>query len=234
MCAQAAAPNSGRSRGIAACFAPTAQYHVRQCRPNLPLAVAHHDHNANLSRLARKRGGFASLNPGYGCQAHRSTRKPGYRLTRRRRWPRGRRWWLRYDLQQRLRWLSDQERHFDRAWRQGRRRRAREKRVLRGRLIDGDLNSLRQETVLCKCHRLAFDSQREGARRLTRLALPGAHIGAARYRLELHGLRRRRRRFAWRQTEHQRRASCEGVAHRGRDSDEDESSAGHDRFGPES
>jgi hypothetical protein len=54
MCAPAAAPNSGRSQGIVACFAPTARCHARQCRLNLRLAVARRDHNSNLSRLARE------------------------------------------------------------------------------------------------------------------------------------------------------------------------------------
>ena len=167
-----------------------------------------------------------------GAAGPRSTRKPGYRLTRRRRWPHGRRCCLRYDLQHRRRWRSDQERHSDRIWCQRRRRRFREKRVLWRRLINGDRNGLRHEAVLCECHRLACDGQGKHARRLTRLARPGAHIGAAWLRLELHGLRRRR--WFWRSPgQHQRRASRERMAHRGGDGGEDKSNAGHDRFGPQ-
>lgn len=105
--------------------------------------------------------------------------------------------------------------------------------MLLWRLMDGDLNRLRQESAFRKCHRLAFDSQREGARCLARLARPGAHIGAAWQRLELQGLRRGRRWFPRKPIKHRRRASCEGTACRGRDSDEDESNAGHDGLGPE-
>lgn len=156
-------------------------------------------------------------------RAPRSTRKPGYRLTRRRRRPRGRECWLQRYLQHRLRWWrGDQERSADRIWRERRWQRLREKGMFRRRLIDGDRNCLRQEAVLRKCHRLAFDSQCQRARCLAGLALRGAHSGAAWDRLELHGLRRRRRRrLMHSQAEHQRRASREGVTHRDRDRDED-------------
>jgi hypothetical protein len=164
--------------------------------------------------------------PGLRSLARRSTRKPGYRGTRRR-------CWLRRHLQQRSRRRSDQERHFDGIWRQGRWWFVREKGMLRWRLIDDDLNRLRQESVFCKCHRLVFDSQREGARCLARLARPGAHIGAAWHRLELQGLRQRRRWFPRKPIKQRRRASREGTACRRRDSNEHKCNAGHDRLGPE-
>jgi hypothetical protein len=158
---------------------------------------------------------------------HRSTRKPPYRVIRRR-------WRLR-TLRCRLRtrrWRSHAERHFYRIWRHGRWRSLREKGMLWRRLIDGDLNRLRQETVLGEGHRLGFDRQCEGAGCLTGLPLPGAHFGAGWFRLELQGLRRRRRRPSLQRTERQRRAACERRTYRRGGGDEDESSARHDRFCP--
>jgi hypothetical protein len=157
---------------------------------------------------------------------HRSTRKPAQRVTGWRCWLPWRRCrWLH-------RWRSRLEHHSYRIRYQGRWRSFRENGMLCWRLIDADLNCLRQETVLCKCHRLAFDRQCEGAGCLTHLTLHGAYIGAGWFRLELQGLRRGRRRSLLRPIEHQRRASCERIAYRGRGSGEDESNARHNRLGP--
>lgn len=100
--------------------------------------------------------------------------------------------------------------------------------MLRWRLIDADLNDLREEAVLCKCYELARDRQCQGAGCLTRLTLHGAHIGASWFRLELQGLWRRALR---RLIEHQRGTSGERIAQRGCGSGEDESNARHDRLG---
>ena len=56
------------------------------------------------------------------------------------------------------------------------------------RLIDAELNRLRQKAVACKCHRLAFDRQCKRAGCLTRLTLHGVDLGACWFRLELQGL----------------------------------------------
>jgi hypothetical protein len=161
----------------------------------------------------------------------RSTRKPVYRVTRwRRRRRLGRLRQRRCYLDEWRRWWRYQEQNFYRIWFQGRRRCFREEGALCWGLIDADQNCLRHETILCKDHRLAFDRQCKGARCSARQTLRGAHIGAGWFRLELHGLWRRRRHPLLRQIDLQRRASCERIAHRGRDSGEDEPNARHDRL----
>lgn len=178
-------------------------------------------------------GGRRSQEPRAGWP-HRSTRKPGYRVMRwRRRWPRQHWCWLRQRrcyLDEWLRWRSYHEQNFYRIWFQDRWWSFREEGMLCWRLIDADQNCLRHESVLCKDHRLAFDRQCKGARCLARQTLHGAHIGAGWFRLELYGLWRRRRHPLLRQIELQCRASRERIAHRGRDSGEDEPNARHDRL----